>query len=361
MGLLLAASTLSGQKTQQPLPFAREQIVKEKSVLVRTDEAEAMRERQYSLVFPNVNKTDSYVDAKTLARIAELERSMASADEPEAYLHEMDTLLMGYIRSFGIRNFSENNGLLWKAGRVKQLLGDTVRAVYLYEMAHNHDFDENQYWLSYDTLTAPTRSDWVPIEKYYQMLEVRQKIDPLIPPRKVLQPMGQRINSDDADYAPFTHPSDSILIFTSRRDTSGIKMSEFIDPFSTQNEDIYYSEVDFITGEWTYARRLSDTINSSSNEGSACLAPDGKTLFFTRCNNKGYGDCDIYQATYDPATGRWGEVQNLGKGVNSYAWDSQPNIAADGKTLFFISNRRGGFGGTDIYVTTLSESGAWTP
>ena len=241
-----------------------------------------------------------------------------------------------------------------------QIQKDTLRAIYYYELAKAHNRGMPVPRLTYDSLIAETFTEWLPIDQYYELLEVRKKIDPLIPPKKVLQNMGDRINSDDPDYAPFMHSSDSVLIFTSRRDTSGMKTEQFVDPYHTLNEDLFYAEIDFVTGEWKDSKRLPDTINSEFNEGSACLGPDGRTLYFTRCRTgRGFGDCDLYRATYDPVADTWVSVQNLGKNINSQSWDSQPNISADGQTLFFSSNRKGGFGGVDIYYSTLQPDSSW--
>ena len=114
-----------------------------------------------------------------------------------------------------------------------------------------------------------------------------------------------------------------------------------IDPFNRPNEELFYSIKDFRTGEWSVATKFSKAINSEFNEGSACLSPDGKTLFFTRCNDPGgQGDCDIYHATW--SNGNWINITNMGEGVNSRFWDSQPHVTDDGKVMFFASNRDGG-------------------
>lgn len=377
--------------------FFRKNIIKKEAVIVKEDQADILLQFGAQPAFPNIKGSTRYYDKKALATIAQLEAEGLDEMIPDRYLEQLDHHLVDYVHKFGIENFSKDVNLLWKLGRVKQLLGDTTKAIYYYELAKIHNYGTQAPMLSYDTLMDGTTSEWVTIDEYYEMLEIRRKIDPLLPPKEVLVPMGDQINSAAPDYAPFVDPSDSILLFTSRRDTTGMIQDYYVDPYAKSNEDLYYTEIDFRSGEWKEAIRLPDSINTEFNEGSACLAPDGLTLYFTSCrqgvfihtNNKNtytaqkkknrllrkdtskkeediqrngmlFGSCDIYKATFDPVSQSWGHVQNLGKQVNSEAWDSQPNISADGRTIFFVSNRKGGFGGTDIYFSTLGEDGRWS-
>ncbi|MEM6347625.1 MAG: OmpA family protein [Bacteroidota bacterium] len=331
-------------------------ILKEKSVVLRTNNVGGVMDFSAQRSFTNIGQIDYYEDEKAKKELRRLEKQGDDIDDLEA----LDRALSTYIEKFGVENFRRDVGMLWLAGRTKQLLKDTVAAVYYYELAKIHNYGTPAPRMTYDSLVAGTESEWLPIDEYYELLEIRRKIDPLIPPKKVLESMGHIINSDYADYAPFMHPSDSILIFTSRRDSLDTKASDFVDPFAKENEDLFMSIKDFMTGEWQPAERINKEINTLLNEGSASLSPDGKTLIFTRCNAKyGYGDCDIYSAQFDGE--HWSEIKNLGKNVNSIYWDSQPNITADGRTIFFSSNRKGGFGGTDLYYTTIGADGKWGP
>ncbi|MEO1451424.1 MAG: hypothetical protein AAFV07_17970, partial [Bacteroidota bacterium] len=336
-------------------------IVREKSVLLKTGATDMITRAEVGTLFPNVNQMPYFADEKALKKIQSMERKGKYEDEDEAYLQALNKELDEYVQQFAVENFRDDLLMVWLVGRVKELLGDTTEAIYYYELAKTHDRGRKIPRLQLDSLLTPTESEWLPIDKYYELLDIRQRIDPLVPPKKVLERMGDEINSSDPDYAPFLHPTDAILVFTSRRDTSGINSDYYVDPYKRTNEDLYIVERDFISGDWKEAERLSDTINTEFNEGSACLAPDGKTLYFTRCREgRGFGNCDIYQATYDAATGSWSHVRNLGSNVNSRSWDSQPNITPDGRTLFFASNRKGGFGGTDLYYTVLGEDNRWS-
>jgi outer membrane protein OmpA-like peptidoglycan-associated protein len=84
-------------------------------------------------------------------------------------------------------------------------------------------------------------------------------------------------------------------------------------------------------------------------------------LYFSRCDcPECYGDCDLFEATLQPDSS-WGEVQNLGINVNSVSWDSHPTLSHTGDTLYFASDRLGGFGLSDIYYTYKNKNGEWEP
>lgn len=156
--------------------------------------------------------------------------------------------------------------------------------------------------------------------------------------------LGASVNSAQLEYLPALTADEETLIFTRQ---------------TNQNEDFYISTK--TDGKWGRARQLSSTINTPTfNEGAQCLSPDGRYLFFTGCNRPGgLGSCDIYLSSRQ-GTG-WTEPFRLPPPVNSTGWESQPSISADGKTLYFVSSRANGLGGTDIWSSGLGEGGEWSP
>ncbi|MCZ6693512.1 MAG: OmpA family protein, partial [Bacteroidetes bacterium] len=84
-------------------------------------------------------------------------------------------------------------------------------------------------------------------------------------------------------------------------------------------------------------------------------------LFFSRCKSPGsYGNCDLFVAQMRKDS-TWGNIQNLGFNVNSIAWDSHPSLSHTEDTLYFASDRIGGFGLSDIYFTYRRGDGTWAP
>lgn len=155
--------------------------------------------------------------------------------------------------------------------------------------------------------------------------------------------MGFYVNSEHKDYFPALTADGQTIIFT--RNVKG-------------NEDFYTSTQK--NSEWQKAKSLSNNINTPNyNEGAQSISPDGRYLFFTGCNRPdGVGRCDIYVCRKEGND--WSKPINLGNVINTNEWESQPSISADGNTLYFLSNRAGGFGGYDIWKSNLDVSGHWT-
>lgn len=112
-------------------------------------------------------------------------------------------------------------------------------------------------------------------------------------------------------------------------------------------------------GSWDYPESISENINSQLNEGTCTISADGRRLIFTSCTGRGgFGSCDLYESI---RTGDvWSKPRNLGAGVNSGEWESQPSLSADGRTLYFVSDRRSGIGRRDIWMSVLDEKGEWS-
>ncbi|MBR1792435.1 MAG: OmpA family protein [Bacteroidales bacterium] len=163
--------------------------------------------------------------------------------------------------------------------------------------------------------------------------------------------LGSAINSRDDEYLPALTVDGQTLIFT-RRFPSNEQTVHYA-PFE---EDFYISTLE--NGQWQKAKRMSEPVNSHDNEGAQCISQDGRIMFFTACGrNDGAGRCDLYMCTRKGE--KWSKPRNLGPAVNTNMWESQPSFSIDGRTLYFASDRRGGYGGMDIYKTTYKD-GKWT-
>jgi outer membrane protein OmpA-like peptidoglycan-associated protein len=295
--------------------------------------------------FPNVNKVRYYRDDKKLALIAQLS---ADGDELQRY-----NSIKEYVRNFGIENFFRDTKFLLDFARTSEKMGPPGEAVLIYKLIlkhHPRSLNIERIQSEYDTLTRNEKDLYVPLKQYYELVAYRKEIDTLRPPQGVLLNMGYGVNSEKEDYGPTIGNVDNVLLFTSKRNS-------LIDPLrKTYNEDLFYT----IRNDslWGYSEEFK-TINTDYNEGSACLSKDGKFLFFARCNSpQGLGNCDIFVAQLK-ADSTWGKVKNLGPEINSASWDSQPSLSHSGDTLFFSSDRIGGFGHSDIYFSVKDENGKW--
>jgi len=108
-----------------------------------------------------------------------------------------------------------------------------------------------------------------------------------------------------------------------------------------------FANADFTFGEPT---NLGPIVNSSAGANGACISADGLSLYYDSDRSGGYGNGDIWVATRETINEPWGEPANLGPTVNSSQIDWDPCISSEGLELYFRSARPGGYGGGDIWV-----------
>jgi outer membrane protein OmpA-like peptidoglycan-associated protein len=295
--------------------------------------------------FPNLSSKTLYLDEDKMKKIKQYE---ASGDEVQLY-----TALRAYVKNFAIGNFALQTDLIWKLAKLSEKHGKPGESVLLYKLVlkhHRQNVNAKKVRSEFDTLTKNEKDYYVPLEDYYELVEYRKEIDTLRPPHGVLLRMDDWVNSDKADYGPTIGNLDYILLFTSKRN-GHLSNSE-----KKYDEDLFFTKRD--GDQWGEAQQFK-TINTQYNEGSACLTKDGKKLYFARCNSPdSHGNCDLFEAELKPDS-TWGNVKNLGLNINSPAWDSHPSLSHSGDTLFFASDRLGGFGLSDIYYAVKNGKGEW--
>lgn len=155
--------------------------------------------------------------------------------------------------------------------------------------------------------------------------------------------LGPSINTADDEYFPGLTADEQTLIFT-----------RLVYP---KNEEFYVSRKN--NNAWTTAENIGQPINTPRNEGTVSLSADGQYIFYTACNREGgAGSCDLYLSKLEGYS--WSEPKNMGLPVNTRSWESQPSLSFDGRTLYFSSNRPGGYGNSDIWYSTFKNS-KWSP
>jgi hypothetical protein len=164
--------------------------------------------------------------------------------------------------------------------------------------------------------------------------------------------VGASINTKDDEYWPSITADGQTLMFT-RQSSSNESPSSY----GLIQEDFWISN--YSDNIWQKAYNAGPPLNTRQNEGAQSLSSDGNYMFYTACNRPGgMGSCDIYFSSLIDRN--WSEAINLRAPVNTSYWESQPSISADGKVLFFSSNRPGGFGGKDIWYSLLNDKNSWT-
>jgi outer membrane protein OmpA-like peptidoglycan-associated protein len=164
------------------------------------------------------------------------------------------------------------------------------------------------------------------------------------------------INSEFYDFGAVMNPGDQSIVFATTRNTSG-----------GQNKDARFKgltpnliSMTIKNGKWKENSKDSDfdQLNTRWSEGSGSFTSDGTLFYFSSCQNEGNADCKIYMTKFQD--GKWGDPLPLNTFVNERNTNNkQPSISPGGDTLMFTSDRAGGFGGSDIWMSIKQDD--WTP
>ncbi len=168
--------------------------------------------------------------------------------------------------------------------------------------------------------------------------------------------IGSPINTDEVEGVPVITADESVMIFTyAGKKSMGGKLNEDLKPDvnGEYREDIFMSTK---KSDSTWSEPVSiPSLNTNGNDGAVAISPDGSTLF-TFSSNNDLGD--LYQSNLVGTT--WTQPQKLNKNINTEAWEGSCSMTADGRYLYFASERKGGLGGRDIYMSE-KVNGDWGP
>jgi tetratricopeptide (TPR) repeat protein len=204
--------------------------------------------------------------------------------------------------------------------------------------------------------------------------------------------LGRVINSTNDEFNPVVSDNEDLIVFTRSLAfydalfystkvngvwTEPINMNEMLavdrDLFPTSiskdGKDLYlYSSADydgiiyrstFANGKWSPIVKLNDNINTKYWESHATISHDNKKLYFTSNRKGSYGGLDIYVSTRD-SSGDWGPAENLGPVINTPYNEETPFLSSDDKTLFFSSRGHFNMGGYDIFYSRMLDNGQWS-
>ncbi|MEI8074075.1 MAG: OmpA family protein [Bacteroidota bacterium] len=156
--------------------------------------------------------------------------------------------------------------------------------------------------------------------------------------------LGDSVNSIYAEYYPSVTVSDNILVFT----RAGMHMRED------------FMESSMSKKGFSLAKPIEGDINIEPKKGAITSSQDGDWILFAgQFSGQGFGNFDIYKSVYTP--NGWSEPENLGANINTEFWESSPSLSPDNRVLYFSSNRPGGYGGKDLYVSYRNADGRWSP
>jgi outer membrane protein OmpA-like peptidoglycan-associated protein len=165
--------------------------------------------------------------------------------------------------------------------------------------------------------------------------------------------LGPNINSEYDEYWPSLSADESIMVFTM------LLPIDAANPVTRTNrqEDLYYSLYE--DGAWQPAQNAGRPLNTYDNEGAQSISGNSRFMVFTACGREdGYGLCDLYFSVWEK--GRWSVPVNIGPAINSKYSEKQPSLSADGRVLYFTSDRPGGLGKYDLWMSSRLPDGNWS-
>jgi tetratricopeptide (TPR) repeat protein len=215
--------------------------------------------------------------------------------------------------------------------------------------------------------------------------------------------LGSSINTPFPEYSPFVPADESFVVYNTKRSDNGnlrqndgsyfstlsisrvseggfLKSKNIGAPLSTPDGnvevagmspngdymilyyddaagrgDLYLSEMDKSKGAYRRAIKLDESINSKDYEIAATITNDGNTIYFASDRPGGFGGMDLYVSKRLP-NGKWGPAMNLGAEINTAYDEDYPSITADGKVLYFSSKGHTNMGGYDIFKATADAA-----
>ncbi|RIV72584.1 OmpA family protein [Flagellimonas aequoris] len=174
---------------------------------------------------------------------------------------------------------------------------------------------------------------------------------------------NMEINSKYSDFSPMFH-NGSEIVYASAKDSSFLTTRRYRwtnQPFL----DLYVAKTKNEEGDLVGSRKFSKKINTKYHEASMAFSPDQKTIYFTRNNygkrlkrgQNGINHLKIYRSRW--IDGEWTEAEELPFNSDDFS-TGHPTISPDGHKMYFVSDRPGGFGQTDIYVVNIMENGGFS-
>lgn len=177
-------------------------------------------------------------------------------------------------------------------------------------------------------------------------------------PVKIIN-MGQDINSPYDDATPCLTADGKILVFNTRRPEDPNSPVD-VEGDGKYYQDIYVSYFDTINKKWLPAQPVPGNVNTDAHDAATSISPDGKIIFIykndTREHEASGGDIFISKIMKN----KWKTPEPIGKPINSTYWEGGACLSPDGKTLYFTSERKGGFGHSDIWMSTKINNKEWS-
>ncbi|MBL0330251.1 MAG: PD40 domain-containing protein [Bacteroidetes bacterium] len=221
---------------------------------------------------------------------------------------------------------------------------------------YNNKFDEAllllEEYLKDKKITERERKDAEQLVEYCN----NAKILVASPVDAKIENIGDILNTVGSEYVPVITSDESVIIYTYTGDQSvgGLQNGyNQADSFGIYYEDVFISHKE--NGNWVSPSSIGTNINTNIHDAAIAISNDGQKLFVFKDNS--YDGGDIYISKLD--TTNWSLPEKLNGDVNTAAWEGSASLSSDEKTLYFSSERPGGFGGRDLYKASLLADGSW--
>lgn len=361
------------------------------------------------LIFASSISVSQEKETKTLQHTAELNLKNANYDDAlEDYLQliKIDQKNTDYNYKLGVcyLNTNINKGkAVPYLENVVRVENHAINADFLlgraYQYANRFD-DAINAFNKYKQLAKGTEENLKEVDLHIQhCLNAKELVK--FPIDVTFQSLGNAINSQYADYYPFVTEEEAFMLYNSKRPINekiekgqngqfqtSIYISKVINGVYAQSEVIgapicegntgeeiigmnskgnvilisktnlrgetkLYLSKQNKSGEFLKPEELPNAINGSGDVIAACINNDGSFIYFASNRKGGYGGTDIYVVNKLP-NGKWSEAKNLGQTINTAQDEDFPNLSSDGTTLYFSSKGHSSMGGYDIFKAAIN-------
>lgn len=261
----------------------------------------------------------------------------------------------------------------WRAAEQYARLGTTTRALSHYQQAERHTYPDSLLLLRLG-------------QQYHQSGQWSQAIDYYrrylaIDPESHLAQVGlagcetalldtirrsryevvraTSLGSSASDYAPSFSGDGQSLYFSSHRSRGGLERSQV----TGESDGDLYTLARTTSGQWTSKPdTLRGAVNTDADEGTPAISSDGGKLYYTYAESNDQYDrtAQIYVASSSGEAG-WGRGQRVDVWRDTLTMAAHPSLSGSGRTLYFVSDAVGGYGGKDLYAVTLDANMLGTP
>jgi len=211
-------------------------------------------------------------------------------------------------------------------GRALRIAGDFDKALQAF-IAYKNSFNSNDI------------KDYLIVDKEIESIEIAKNMI-ANPKKSVFKSLGRTINSNVSEINPVSSSNGNMLIYTSlQRFYNAILYSEYKD------------------SAWSNPTNLNPQIFADGPISTVGMSGDGGSLVLSRNDND---DFNLYISKFDQSQKVWLQQEKLPKEINGRSWETYGSLSVTGDTLYFSSNREGGFGGFDLYISVKILDGSWS-